>query len=512
MARRVTNRFGCMVTSSDSSVGAMSAAQEHQLLSVHRDLDLQSGNDELLTELANRIQTILSTRSVMLTRRFHQWMMVGSAVPGSAAPTTRVLLDWAIHSQPVLDQLASGAPAVIVERSVEDDAPWTFVGCATRPPLVLAIRGEWTGATHALAILSDTMSRVWCGRADTDRARSGLMAHRLARRLSRARGLREVHEIIVHRTAMAVHARIAALAVPDPTDGRLVIVATHGYPRELVEHLRIEPRAGVFGSVFHNRRVLLVQGFENSPARHRRPRYRTDSFVALPLVAGRDILGAISVTDRIDNKPFTTRDVSILRAMAAPAALALGRELALVQAEGYALTAAIDPLSGAFNRRHFHVRLEEELQRSRRHSLSLGFLMIDIDDFKVVNDSYGHLAGDAIIRDVAEILRHSVRVFDVCARFGGEEFAIIMPGSVVDSAAVVAERIRERIEAYRPTEPGLENLALTVSIGLAVSSPGMTAHDLIESADRALYLAKRAGKNRVRIADTTTSDLSGDGA
>jgi diguanylate cyclase (GGDEF)-like protein len=97
--------------------------------------------------------------------------------------------------------------------------------------------------------------------------------------------------------------------------------------------------------------------------------------------------------------------------------------------------------------------------------------MIDIDDFKSVNDSYGHLAGDAVIRDVAEILRRSVRVFDVCARFGGEEFAIIMPGSVVDSAAMVAERIRERIEAYRPTEPGLERIKLTVSIGLAVSSP-----------------------------------------
>ncbi len=504
MARRVTNRFGCVVTSSDSSVGAMSAAQEHQLLSAHRDLDLQSGDDELLTELAYRVQTILSMRSVMLTRRFRQWTMVGSSVPGSAAPATRVLLDWAIRSQPVLDQLAFGAPAVIVERSVEDDAPWTFVGCATHPPMVLAIRGEWAGGIPIFTLLSDTISRMWCARADAERARGGLMAHRLARRLSRARGLREVHEIIVHRTARAVHARIAALAVPDPIDGRLAIVATHGYPRELVEHLRIEPRTGVFGSVFHSRRLLLVQGFENSPVRHRRPRYRTDSFIVMPLVAGHDVLAAISVTDRIDNKPFTTRDVSMLRAMAAPAALALGRELALVQAEGYALTAAIDPLSGAFNRRHFHVRLEEELQRSRRHSLSLGFLMIDIDDFKAVNDSYGHLAGDAIIRDVAEILRHSVRVFDVCARFGGEEFAIIMPGSVVESAAMIAERIRERIEAYRPAEPGLESLSLTASIGLAVSSPGMTAHDLIESADRALYLAKRAGKNCVRVAGTIT--------
>jgi len=163
------------------------------------------------------------------------------------------------------------------------------------------------------------------------------------------------------------------------------------------------------------------------------------------------------------------------------------------------MTAAIDPLSGAFNRRHFQIRLEEELQRAKRQDLSLGFLMIDIDDFKPVNDVYGHLAGDAIIRDVADIMRRSVRVFDVCARFGGEEFAIIMPGSAIGTSAMVAERIRERIAAYHPTEPGIEHLTITVSIGLAVSSPEMAPRDLIYRADRALYRAKSAGKNCVRI-------------
>jgi diguanylate cyclase (GGDEF)-like protein len=220
--------------------------------------------------------------------------------------------------------------------------------------------------------------------------------------------------------------------------------------------------------------------------------------VAVPVRASREILGVICVTDRRDNQPFTHEDVSTLRGLAAPSALALGRERALLQAEVYAHAAAVDPLSGAFNRRHFHVRLEEELQRSQRHEIQLALLMIDVDDFKSVNDSFGHLAGDAVIKGIADIMRRSVRVFDVCARFGGEEFAIIMPGSGTASATSVAERIRERIELFRPSDRTLEGLAITASVGLAVSSLGISAREIIARADQALYLAMRAGKNRVR--------------
>ena len=485
------------VTPAAGPTGIISPEQERKLLSLPTELNFRDAEAELLGALAGRLEGILGTRVVIAARQGRRWAKVAAA----PTETSLAMIDCLIESPDRDDRLSLDPSQARVAFCSEEHAPWTLVPFGTHPPSVIVLAGDWSQSLSTLELLARNVSRLWQLRGEAERARAGLLAHRLARRLSRARGLREVYEAIVHRMPMAVGARIAALAVPDPADGRLTIVATHGYPRELVEHLRIEPRSGVFGSVFQSGRVLLVKDFDQaSPSRRRRPRYRTDSFIAMPLVGGHEVLGVICLTDRRDDQPFTTEDVSVLRVLAAPAALALGREHALVQAEGYALTAAIDPLSGAFNRRHFHMRLEEELQRSRRHALSLGFLMIDIDDFKGVNDSFGHLAGDAVIRDVAEILRRSVRVFDVCARFGGEEFAIIMPGSVVESAAMVAERIRERIESYRPTEYGLEKISLTVSIGLAVSSPGMSAHDLIDSADRALYLAKRAGKNRVRVA------------
>jgi len=166
----------------------------------------------------------------------------------------------------------------------------------------------------------------------------------------------------------------------------------------------------------------------------------------------------------------------------------------------YAQAAVIDPVSGLFNRRYFEGRLEEELHRASRQLTSVALLMVDLDEFKSINDRFGHMAGDLVIRDISEILRRSVRIFDVCTRFGGEEFAVMMPGGTVESAVVIAERIRQRVESYQRSEPALSALRVTASIGVAVSPPGVTARDLMERADRALYQAKKGGKNRVSTA------------
>lgn len=336
-------------------------------------------------------------------------------------------------------------------------------------------------------------------------ARAQVAAYRLARKLAAAAGLTEVAETVVRSVARALGARIASLAVPDADRRRLMIVSTYGYPRALVEHLRIVPGVGVLGGVYQSRAPLRVGDVSTFPGiQRRRPRYRTKSLMAVPLKAGSDVLGVISVTDRIDGEPFTRDDMSTLRALAAPTALALARERARREAESFAHAAAVDPVSGLFNRRYFHVRIEEELQRARRHNTPVALLMIDIDDFKAINDTFGHLVGDAVINQIGEILRGSVRVFDVCTRFGGEEFAIVMPGSGPGDAARVAERIRQRIEGYRSTEVG--TLQTTASVGIAISSHDMTVRDLISDADQALYLAKRDGKNQIRMMTPPSSE------
>ena len=157
-----------------------------------------------------------------------------------------------------------------------------------------------------------------------------------------------------------------------------------------------------------------------------------------------------------------------------------------------------DGLTGLYNRRAFHERLDEELARCRRHGHAVSLLMLDIDGFKAVNDSHGHQAGDSVLFTVAAQIGEQLRTTDLLARYGGEEFTVILPETGVDGAVTIAERIRAAIaSAATEFRIGVE-LAATVSIG-AASHPAdaESADELIGAADQALYAAKRAGRNRV---------------
>ncbi len=323
-----------------------------------------------------------------------------------------------------------------------------------------------------------------------------------SRRIGQVKEVGPLSQLILGTIAGRVDAEQAALALYDESQGRLAIVATHGYPSVLVEDLRIAPGSGVIGEVFASRQPLLVSDADHERrGQPRRRRYRTGSFMALPLLTEGQGLGVLTFADRADLQPFTRHDLTLARAMSAPAALGLSAARMAGQARVLAHAAAVDPLTSLFNRRYFETRIDEEIQRARRYGLDLALLVIDADNFKAVNDVLGHLTGDRVLRAMSDTLRRSIRAFDVCTRFGGEEFAILMPGSNAASALQSAERIRQRIENYR-FEPKLipPDMRPTISIGVAVLRGESSALDLIARADRALYAAKAAGKNCVRLA------------
>ena len=157
--------------------------------------------------------------------------------------------------------------------------------------------------------------------------------------------------------------------------------------------------------------------------------------------------------------------------------------------------------SGLANYRVFYKKLREEWERSERYKLPLSLVMLDLDDFKRVNDSVGHPSGDRVLREFAVLVSGGARGTDLAARYGGEEFAMILPHTDRERAQHVAERLRAAVAEFSFLEPE-HPLRLTVSAGVATFASGpdiASAEQLVSAADRALYAAKKAGKNRVTV-------------
>jgi diguanylate cyclase (GGDEF)-like protein len=162
-----------------------------------------------------------------------------------------------------------------------------------------------------------------------------------------------------------------------------------------------------------------------------------------------------------------------------------------------------DPLTGVFNRRYLERRLVDEIAMARRYDLPLSILMMDIDRFKSINDTYGHLEGDLVLHRLAKLAAHTVRETDIVARYGGEEILVIAPNTMINTAETLAERLRVEIQAASLLSPDVQTdppRKVTVSIGVACFNHEMRdSRDLINRADEALYRAKGGGRNRVMV-------------
>jgi GGDEF domain-containing protein len=257
-------------------------------------------------------------------------------------------------------------------------------------------------------------------------------------------------------------------------------------------------------------------------------KYGDLSYLNVPLVFGDQSFGVMVLVETEVERHWSDDEVALARALGEQAAVAIEHARLYRRVQDQAIT---DGLTGLFNHRYFYERLEQEIARARRYGTPVSLLMIDLDDFKAFNDRHGHLAGDAVLREMARALGSELRAkLDIAARYGGEEFAVILPNTPMvavletqmemdlagklakagdadappapghlHGAEEVAERIRRRVGATHFTGSDGKRLSrLTVSIGVAVfphriSSP----EDLVGTADAALYKAKRAGKNRV---------------
>ncbi|MBA3767694.1 MAG: GGDEF domain-containing protein [Acidobacteria bacterium] len=252
--------------------------------------------------------------------------------------------------------------------------------------------------------------------------------------------------------------------------------------------------------------ALILSGAESSAAREAvasaetvRKREKDGRFLAVPLVCGDRVLGVLEAArEGSGARLFTKADAALLGALALPIASALSNSVRISEAERLSLT---DDLTKLHNARFLRQFLLSEIKRSRRYGSTVAAFFLDLDDFKAVNDRHGHLVGSHVLMEMAAVILSSIRDTDVVARYGGDEFVIILPESGIEQALLVAERVRDRIARHEFHGGRGLHLRLTASFGVA-SFPqhAQSPQQLIACADRAMYEAKAANKNCIRVA------------
>lgn len=218
-----------------------------------------------------------------------------------------------------------------------------------------------------------------------------------------------------------------------------------------------------------------------------------DKIGAFPLVSDDEITGCIVARSMIEK--LSKRDIDYLEQLTRQAAATINRANTYSTILQYA---TLDALTNLNNRRQFETRLGQEISITKRQNNPLCAMMIDIDFFKKVNDTYGHAAGDEVLRTVASIIKEQLRESDIPARYGGEEFAVLLPFTKIEEAQIVGERLRKAVESH-PVRVDNVDIAVTISMGLAEYNREETGEELFERADKALYEAKKNGRNQVQV-------------
>ncbi|HEY0459020.1 MAG TPA: diguanylate cyclase [Pyrinomonadaceae bacterium] len=291
-------------------------------------------------------------------------------------------------------------------------------------------------------------------------------------------------------SAELMNAERSSLLVFDEKNNSLTVKAAVGATADRIKNQSKKIGERVSRLVLQNKKPIVVGDISKVglPAAPADWKYKSKSFISYPFTIGDRRVGVLNVTEKSDGEAYNESDLEVLNIIAPQVAI-------LIDRAALKNDSVTDSLTGLLNRRYLEERLAEEINRSNRYGYPMSFMMIDVDNFKSYNDTFGHIEGDSVLRLVAKCFRETLRAADIAARYGGEEFSILLPQTNSVEAETIAERLREHIAV---TE--FPNRTLTVSIGIASCCLDLNSvPELIAAADNALYKAKRKGKNNVQV-------------
>lgn len=315
--------------------------------------------------------------------------------------------------------------------------------------------------------------------------------------------LKRLISVILDKAIETVNAEKGSLMLYDSNDNTLQVKVVYGLKDKkqeddinngIIECTKMPPTSGIAGKVYTEKKSIITNlGGQDPRFNQLTGDSNVSSLICVPLIAKGECIGIINITNKKNGKLFNKKDLEFVEALANQAAIAVDN------AQLYEL-ATKDGLTKLYIHRHFYFLLETEMKRVQRYRHVLSLLMMDIDNFKHVNDTYGHLIGDMVLKEIASTIQKTIRHVDIPARYGGEEFTVILPETAAQNAMIIAERLRKRISEICVKVDDNTVIRPTVSIGISeYPNASDDIKELIDYADKALYMSKENGKNCIHL-------------
>lgn len=315
--------------------------------------------------------------------------------------------------------------------------------------------------------------------------------------------LEEVLQVIMGKVSALLEPKQWSLLLVDQESRELYFEIVVSPVAEKLKAIRLQMGEGVAGWVAAHGEPLLVADARTNPqvARHvdELVSFDTNSIICVPLMVKEEVFGVIEIINSLQDRSYTEADLAILSTIADFAAIAIDNARSYARVNALVIT---DDLTGLYNARHFDTLLDFEVERARRFNSPLSLIFFDLDYFKKVNDTHGHLVGSRILAEVGRLVKRHIRAVDFAARFGGDEYVILLPNTDKNGALTLVNNLRQllRQNGFKADDGCPINVAASFGIA-AIPEHAETKLDLVRLADKAMYLVKGTTRDGVKLAD-----------